>query len=176
MPRTLRRTSPAPSTPRVPTINDPTHPITETSPTPRILLPSAVPAHPTADSTSAALVCLVGPRRGDPKRRSPSLPLSSCASSPPNYGFCGERDRPFHEPRDGPAKVRTPLGVLRCCRSLWPVMAKVAADVLEDPWKIARRFGNFLSMGQSCARQQRGVGGLVVSMIECRRRAAGLDT
>jgi hypothetical protein len=41
VPRTLRRTSPWPSTPRVATVNDPTQPITETSPTPRIILQSA---------------------------------------------------------------------------------------------------------------------------------------
>jgi hypothetical protein len=41
--------------PRVATINDPTQPITETSPTPRILLQSAVLAHPTIDWTSARL-------------------------------------------------------------------------------------------------------------------------
>jgi hypothetical protein len=40
LPLTLSRTSPAPSSPRVATINDPTQPTTETSPTRRILLPA----------------------------------------------------------------------------------------------------------------------------------------
>jgi hypothetical protein len=88
----------------------------------------------------AALVCLAGLRRGDPKRRSPSLlSLPSCASSPPDYEFCGERGRLFHERRDGPTKrPHTSRSSSLLPVVLWPVMAKVAADVLEDPWKIAR--------------------------------------
>jgi hypothetical protein len=36
------------------------------------------------------------------------------------------------------------IGVLRYYRSLWPAMAKVAADTLEDSWQIRatlRRYG-----------------------------------
>src|SRR3954465_13431784 len=45
-PPTFSRTSPAPASPRVATIIDPTQPTTEMSPTPCILLLRAPPAHP----------------------------------------------------------------------------------------------------------------------------------
>ncbi len=44
------------------------------------------------------------------------------------------------------------IGVLRCYRSLWSVMAKVAADVLEDPWQIRAALG--ATVGRHLRRQQ----------------------
>jgi hypothetical protein len=96
----------------------------------------------------AGLVCLAGLRRGDPKRRSPS-----CASSPPDFEFCVERDRRFHEIRDGPTKSpHTSRSSSLLPVVFWPVMAKIAADVLEDPWKIVRGFGNFPRRAKSTGR------------------------